>query len=545
MCGRDVIMNELKRESRSVEEAIENRRLDFSALYMALGDLHALVESHPEAAGSRTVRVLKGVLLGREHSSQKQAYFLYKEAADAIAAVVIRNPERPSVAEQGLGALGKAVSAANGAPHRAASEALGSLPLSVRGPNVDAERETDIPLLPWREVLERAGAKPACSPTGFGRSFVTPVQGGKGLLVVKMARTDTPVESLAEEAAWMEYFASGKGRLPAGCVAPIPLKPCGGYVFRLKDPPAVPSSETGLHPERYAIAFNAPADYFTYPNLHASENRLDELRFKEVMFRNALILGDLSSAGIVHTAAIPLFHNRVQTARRPDRGLYEWPRGGRLDRWLHSCRYPNFGASGVRDFEHFLSFRDSTRKLYQHMGSHLLSLLLVTGSYYRNRDPRRVGFDAEGKPVDARGLFNRDGLREIVEGVFSNYYRGFVGEERPSGFSFDFDGLACRMIEEMGVDRHMEEILRAADQNDMTQDAFEEFLDARGFHQGEIQGAAKGAGDIVIHTGPHLGGFNDRISLPELIEFVASAAALCIAGRYRKERLGEGLRQTG
>jgi len=37
--------------------------------------------------------------------------------------------------------------------------------------------------------------------------------------------------------------------------------------------------------------------------------------------------------------------------------------------------------------------------------------------------------------------------------------------------------------------------------------------------------------DINLRTGPHLGNFNCRISLPELISFFNMASACCIAGR--------------
>ena len=45
----------------------------------------------------------------------------------------------------------------------------------------------------------------------------------------------------------------------------------------------------------------------------------------------------------------------------------------------------------------------------------------------------------------------------------------------------------------------------------------------------------KGAADIVILSGPHLGGFNRPISLPEMIEAVAGMAAVCVADRFRAE----------
>ena len=100
-------------------------------------------------------------------------------------------------------------------------------------------------------------------------------------------------------------------------------------------------------PRCHAIAFITLPDYFSYPNDARPEKRWVEETFTRVMLANARLLGYLASRGMVHTAAIPLFHNRIQRSRRSDRGLYEWPRGGRLDRWLSSCRYPNFGLTGI------------------------------------------------------------------------------------------------------------------------------------------------------------------------------------------------------
>ena len=45
----------------------------------------------------------------------------------------------------------------------------------------------------------------------------------------------------------------------------------------------------------------------------------------------------------------------------------------------------------------------------------------------------------------------------------------------------------------------------------------------------------KGKEDIPLMTGPHLGGFNQPISLPELIDGAAVGAARCVAGRFQKE----------
>jgi len=226
----------------------------------------------------------------------------------------------------------------------------------------------------------------------------------------------------------------------------------------------------------------------------------------------------------------------LQGFRRRDNGLYEWQRGGRLDRWLDSCRYPNFGLTGIRDLEHLFSFKGSGRSLYGHIGTQLLSLCLVAGSYFRNKDGAKVGFDRQGDPVDARDLFDKRFLKEVIRGIFGSYYHGFVGKKFCGVLPVDFDELSDRMVDEMGVDRYMEEILRVVDQRDMTDKEFAGFLEERGYSGEAAKGFQRGLKEITIHTGPHLGGFNQRTSLPELIESIGSMSALCVFGRHCTEK---------
>ena len=247
------------------------------------------------------------------------------------------------------------------------------------------------------------------------------------------------------------------------------------------------------------------------------------------------MLGRLTSAGIIHTAPIPLFHNRVQSNRRPDSGLYEWHKGGRLDRWLHSCQYPNFGLSGIRDFEHLESYKKSGWELYKKIGSHILSLILVSGSYFRNMDPDRFGRDEQADPVDAKDLFDQDLLTELIQGIYASYFEGFTGVGFHYDMPEDFRDLISRMIREMGVDTHMEEMVRVADQKPMSDRGFEEFLKANQLSKKHIFPLQKGQEDLAIMTGPHLGEFGREISLPELIEFLEVSAAMCVMGKYLKE----------
>jgi hypothetical protein len=88
------------------------------------------------------------------------------------------------------------------------------------------------------------------------------------------------------------------------------------------------------------------------------------------------------------------------------------------------------------------------------------------------------------------------------------------------------------MIQEMGVDHHMDEWVRITDQNAMSDRAFEDFLERNQLSKKEIGQIEKGKEDLAIVTGPHLGEFGREISLPELTEFLEVASATCVLGKY-------------
>ena len=73
-------------------------------------------------------------------------------------------------------------------------------------------------------------------------------------------------------------------------------------------------------------------------------------------------------------------------------------------------------------------------------------------------------------PVDARHLFDARLFTETVRSIFLNYYKGFTGVSFCGPLPVDLDAFVCRLIDEMGVDRHLEEILRVAEQTAMTDD---------------------------------------------------------------------------
>ena len=70
----------------------------------------------------------------------------------------------------------------------------------------------------------------------------------------------------------------------------------------------------------------------------------------------------------------------------------------------------------------------------------------------------------------------------------------------------------------------------------MTDAAFADFCVARGMAPETARSLRRGQVDVELVTGPHLGAFNGRTSLPELAECTAAAAAACLVGRYFADR---------
>ena len=489
----------------------------FDGLYLTVGALESLAGTRPDTFEPGTIDALADILLHHAHARRRQAFFLYRASAETLARVAVNTGRRP-LADAALSALRMILARTTGLPRKAAAEALGLLPAGVSGPGIAVPRPGDPPRRHWKEQAARYGPTPKGPALPMGRSLVVPV-GRDRLLVVKSENRGESGRGLLTEAAWMARLGRAGYDFPERFDIPEPLGMPDAGLF-LAD---------GGRP---AICFLAHADYFVYPNHHDRRGGLTGGRLVRILGRNACLLGFLAGRGIVHTAPIPLFHNRIQNSRRNDRGVYNWRRAGRLDRWLASCRYPNFAVSGIRDFEHLVSFSGSGKDLYTHIGTHLLSLVLVAASWFRNKSPGLCGYDEKGRPVDARHLFDGDLLSLLLKTIFHRYYEGFTGHGFCGVLPVDLGGLAGRMILEMGVDRHMVEILRTTDQAAMSDDAFAALLAEGGLAGQGDEPPEKGAHDIRLLTGPHLGGFNDRISIPELIEFLECASALIIAGRY-------------
>lgn len=521
---------------RCDEIAFENALLncagnDIGARYIAACNLHELVARHPQGVRPETIASLEAAVLDPTIVRQRQSLTLCRELARALT-TIFTNPEHQGAALRALGVLKRTIREATGSSHRALTEAAGMLPLAIKPPPLDPVGADEIATASWARLIGTIGSGLAAEPLWLGRSLVAPLVDDPRLLVVKLGRPADNSASLGLEPAWQARLAASSLAAPGLFEVPTPVSLDNSPVFRLTDLPVSLPVDQVLHPERIGIAFLAPAHYFAYPNEFQDRALPDPEAFIEVMGRNSRLLGGLAGQGIIHTAPIPLFHNRTQQERRTDEGLYDWPLAGRLDRWLCSCRHPNFGFSGLRDFEHFVAMAPGGARFYWHIGAHFLSLLLVCGSYFRNREPGRVGLAGSGRPVDARHLFDRDLLARLINVIFSNYYRGFVGRELAGPPPLAVEHLAGRMIDEMGVDHHVEEMLRVIDQEQMSDELFKEILVAGGYQPRQAAAMPRGARDVPVLTGPHLGGFNQRISLPEIIDGVAAMAASCVLDRY-------------
>ena len=167
-----------------------------------------------------------------------------------------------------------------------------------------------------------------------------------------------------------------------------------------------------------------------------------------------------------------------------------------------------------------------------------MGLFLVAGSHFRFKDENLRGMDENGRPVDATRLFDAAALAEMLEGAFHHYRAGFCGNPSGRGHTrppVDWADLTRAMIREMGVDRHMEEILRPADQMELSQADFYQVLENGGYSKKQARAMERGKEEIPVFTGPHLGGFNRPISVPELIRAVETLSAVLVGDRFLRQ----------
>lgn len=509
---------------------IGSRHLPFENLFIELNSLAATLNNNPHLIDGSIIDCFFELVDSNRHIRQKQAFFLYKAAADALVFCVLNSSwqTRSDI----ISRLQKAVLRSKGKKQRAISEAIGTLPIRIKGPKINISSVTSPLDITFARLCETRNELNQAHFQWHGRTLRFNCE-DQTVICVKFARTCSDIEALAAETAWMKAIKKIYNGHDCGFHVPDPVQIDGYFVFKLTHMPQYlrPENESGL--DAHAIIFHTNQSYYDYPN-ETSSTGLDYQELLRVFELNAGLTGALAAKGIVHTALIPLFHNRVQQARRQDHGHYLWEHGGRLDQWLDSCRYPNISSSGLRDFEHFESLENSKR-VQHYIGEHLLGFILLIGSCFRNLEPDKKGFDDHGNPLDQRHLFDPDFFDTVIRQVVCSYFTGFTGKP------FDYPDilysrdLIASLINVMGVDKDMEESLRIQDQNNMTQAEFEGFLTSRGMSPEASVKLVKGQQDIRFQSGPHLGGFNQPISVPELIEMLFCLSSICVSDRYLTE----------
>ncbi|MDD1752830.1 MAG: HEAT repeat domain-containing protein [Methanotrichaceae archaeon] len=333
-------------------------------------------------------------------------------------------------------------------------------------------KEAEAKTVDFENILSEWGA---VNFEAKGRTLIANM--GKESLAIKLGVRPGDGENLLTESIIQNYLHRHCIDLNLSSRFPHPLRTekCECFPFRLSGIPSDIMKEIKLSSDPLAICYLADSGYFRY--LNDSSLSMDEMGDGLVLCSRDL--AKLTAKGAIHSALIPLFHNREQINARIDQGLYHWwaKVAGRLDRWRESCQYPNLRLSGLADFEHIeIHSQISSEDLQHFIGNQLLSISLVLGSYFRNR-----------------GEFNQKAVSKILRDCFLNYHREFTHTNSLIDSCIDWDYLAFRMSEEMEKDKYMNAIIRGV-----------------GLH-GE---------NVEKSTGPHLGLFNGPFPLPELIRAI-------------------------
>ena len=508
---------------KRTEKQLLNGTCGFQGTFLAVQYLRSHIDRGPASTSPATVQALFHQIRSPRFDKKKQVYFLLGEAADALIALSL-SADTPTCIRI-LSALQQILAQASGARARAVGNAVGRLPVAFTLPPVELPTPLPPVTIPLRDLI-RAMGTPGSEPIRWlGRSLVVPLQDRK-VGVIKFANSRDNIPELVREHFWQDQLMQIRSVHQQKGQIPSPLVLDGSGLFRIPDPLPAGHPE-GLY-QGICIAYTAAPLYFEYPN-----ERVDDRSWPgicQAFFAAAGTLGQLTASGLFHTALIPLFHNRVQQDRRNDRGRYLWEHGGRLDQWLDSCRFPNFALSGLRDFEH-LEPAESSKDLRHYIGEHLLSFILVMGSCFRRQAPDRRGWDAQHKPVDTRDLFRPQLFCELITGVCQRYFEAFSHAPLPGGLKDKIPVLVKDLVQAMGIDRDMEETLRIQDQQNMTPDTYARFLHSRGISPAPSRGKT----DIVVHSGPHLGGFNQQISVPGLVDFLYNFSSLCVSYCFARQ----------
>lgn len=508
---------------------------NITGAYLQVGQLEHRIKE--ERIDAELIEGLEKILLATCFAKDKCAPFLYRRAADCLRQIIIKDPltDQAKICHD---ILERFVYQTLEAKSLASAQSLGGLPLKIKGPELACLTFLKPKSITIPDLLDKLGFQPQ-NQQWLGRSLVLSNPGHARLLVLKFARNSQERDGLAKELAWLTNL---KQNPPFPSWATDLPSPAWETLIQCN----LKGLEKFQHPRTQknwtALVFWAPRDYFAYPN--SKHNPPPGRILVQTLAKTSFALGSLVKKGIFHTALIPLFHNRTQARHRADQGTYIWTRGGRLDRWYHSALHPNFGLSGLRDFEHLEPVGPgqghspgSELSFFRQLGSQLLSMILVVGSYFRNQESDKIGLDDQGQPYDQRHLFNPALFSHCLDTILQNYYLGFCDQPLDKDLRPLMARLVNRLIDELGQDKYMYETLRVRDQEEMTPQEFELFLLQHGYSRQEIKNINQGKKEIPLCTGPHLGEFNSRISCPELTTFVGAGAAILIGQRYAIENL--------
>jgi len=217
------------------ENYLLNSCMDFSATYMAVSMLEHGLNENISLASSKTVSALYNVILKKVHFFQRQSYFLYRKAANTLS-FLASACEDPGLSAESIKRLKQIVADSDGPSHRAAAEALGSLPLKIKGPSLKEQGMNQVTSIRWDDFCRKTGLNADCDMKCIGRSLVFSV--AKDLLfVIKLSRSESESIALNREALWMEYLQTVKHEFPVKFDIPTPFRFKEVYLFKLTDFP--------------------------------------------------------------------------------------------------------------------------------------------------------------------------------------------------------------------------------------------------------------------------------------------------------------------
>ena len=134
---------------KQAEHALVDANFDFIAKYHAITDLRRLLKKTPGILDRQTIFAVTTLLQADQFHRDRQSYFLFREAAKIISDMIVQ-PAGNGMRQAALAAMEAMLSQTHGSAHRGVAEALGSLPVTVRGPRMpDMDISSAPSVTPW------------------------------------------------------------------------------------------------------------------------------------------------------------------------------------------------------------------------------------------------------------------------------------------------------------------------------------------------------------------------------------------------------------